>query len=1094
MVAKPFIKALLLLLSAGLVLIGILFTFGSLFRPVLDTVPLVHTPDELEAIKALRDVSFDPNDLPVIWQDVDYTEGKRAAWYPKGESPILAELVQEGAIPPVAARVGEEPMVLEGVEGIGKYGGTWLRMMPNVGDMRIASTLLAGSTLVRFSPLGDPIVPAVAKRWEHNEDKTVWTFYLRKGMKWSDGHPFTAHDYVYHFEEDVVRLELGSRQYMEVGGGLGSMKALDDTTLQMTFPSPYPRLLYALAAPAMSVGPKHYLEQYHPDTGDPEKIRLSMESRGLPNPRVNYRTIRDSSNPERPSIHPWIRRTESTVPPFTFVRNPYYWAVDTAGNQLPYIDQIHFEVKDTRTLPLAAASGAIHMQARFVEFENYTLLMDLRKEGHFRLLHWFPATRSKWTLFPNLNRRIEPGNKNDENKHALLNEADFRRALSLAINRQDIINADYSGIGEPAQLAPGRESSYHHEGLLKAYTDYDPARANRLLDGLGLDQRDSEGYRTFPDGSRMDWSIEYTAFTGGGTIQFVIDAWRHVGIRAVPYERTRSLFYTRKAALQCDFVVWPGESEFDPLLSPRSFVPTQGESHQAIAYGNWYRLGGLRGDPLADQRGQAPPEGGDIRRTMELLDQANAALTEEEQHAIFNEIFDLNATHVWTISIATPPPQLVVVSDFFRNVPQNAIMGYSYNTPANTGVETYFFSESSQTPAAAERIKKEMTTITLPARVVAAREAVDGGWPHTLMRWFLIAASVLVVLLLAVRHPFIGRRLLWAIPTLTVISVIVFTIIQAPPGSYLESYIMQRQMVGDEASIEDIAMMREMFHMDDSATVKYLRWMGIYWFATLDKEDRGLLQGDLGRSMETQLPVNQMVGDRILLTMAISFATIIVTWIIALPIGIYSAIRQYSIGDYIFTFFGFIGLCIPNFLLALLLMYASHRWLGLTVTGLFSPDFAANPDWSWAKFVDLLKHIWIPVIVLGTAGTANMIRVMRANLLDEVQKPYVTTARAKGVRPFKLLIKYPVRMALNPFVSSIGNIFPQLMSGGAIVAIVLSLPTVGPMLLQALLSQDMYLAGSMLMVLSTLTIIGVLVSDLLLLALDPRIRMEKGGK
>ncbi|MEM6561070.1 MAG: ABC transporter permease, partial [Planctomycetota bacterium] len=228
--------------------------------------------------------------------------------------------------------------------------------------------------------------------------------------------------------------------------------------------------------------------------------------------------------------------------------------------------------------------------------------------------------------------------------------------------------------------------------------------------------------------------------------------------------------------------------------------------------------------------------------------------------------------------------------------------------------------------------------------------------------------------------------------------------------------------------------------------------------------------------------------DRLLLTVLISAGTILFTWVVALPIGIYSAVRQYSVGDYVATVIGFIGMAVPNFLLALVLMAL------VGVSGLFSAEYAAQPEWTWGKVLDLLGHIWIPIVVLGTGGTAGMIRVMRANLLDELNKPYVTTARAKGVRPLKLLLKYPVRLALNPFVSGIGGILPALVSGGAIVAIVLSLPTVGPLLLDALFLEDMYLAGSMLMVLSLLGIIGTLMSDLLLLALDPRIRMEGGGR
>jgi ABC-type dipeptide/oligopeptide/nickel transport system permease component len=217
---------------------------------------------------------------------------------------------------------------------------------------------------------------------------------------------------------------------------------------------------------------------------------------------------------------------------------------------------------------------------------------------------------------------------------------------------------------------------------------------------------------------------------------------------------------------------------------------------------------------------------------------------------------------------------------------------------------------------------------------------------------------------------------------------------------------------------------------------------------------------------------------------------LVITWVIALPVGIYSAVRQYSVGDYALTLLGFFGMSVPAFLMALVLMFIAKQWLGLNITGLFSPEFASMPGWSWAKAGDLLKHLWLPVVVLGFGGVAGMIRVMRANLLDELKQPYVTTARAKGVRPLNLLLKYPVRMALNPFVSGLGSLFPQLVSGGAIVALVLSLPMVGPTMLDALLVEDVYLAGSMLMVLSLLGIVGTLVSDLLLLWLDPRIRLS----
>ncbi|MBR4956843.1 MAG: ABC transporter permease, partial [Lentisphaeria bacterium] len=239
-------------------------------------------------------------------------------------------------------------------------------------------------------------------------------------------------------------------------------------------------------------------------------------------------------------------------------------------------------------------------------------------------------------------------------------------------------------------------------------------------------------------------------------------------------------------------------------------------------------------------------------------------------------------------------------------------------------------------------------------------------------------------------------------------------------------------------------------------------------------------------SMETVRPVNQMVGDRIWLTMLVSVLTILFTWAIALPVGIYTAVRQYSVMDYILTLVAFLGMCVPGFLLVLVLM----AWTG--IDGLFSAEYAMQPHWDFGKVVDMLGHIWLPVLVTGISGSAGMIRVMRANLLDELRKPYVITARAKGVRPGRLLFKYPVRLALNPFISGIGGLFPSLISGSSIIAIVMSLPTVGPLMLAALFNQDMNMAGSMLMVLSSLAVFGTLVSDLLLMVVDPRIRI--GGK
>jgi peptide/nickel transport system permease protein len=317
------------------------------------------------------------------------------------------------------------------------------------------------------------------------------------------------------------------------------------------------------------------------------------------------------------------------------------------------------------------------------------------------------------------------------------------------------------------------------------------------------------------------------------------------------------------------------------------------------------------------------------------------------------------------------------------------------------------------------------------------------------------------------------------IPTLVIVSVLSFAIIQLPPGDYLTSYVTTLRATGETVDEATLDAMEQRYGLGQPIYVQYWKWIsGI------------LLRGDFGQSFEWNQPVSVLMWGRLALTFTMSLVTLLFTWIVAFPVGIYSAVRQYSAGDYLSTIVGYIGLATPNFLLALILMYVAFRYFNQSVGGLFSPEYGDAP-WSWAKVWDLLKHLWIPVIIIGTAGTAGLIRIMRANLLDELHKPYVTTARAKGMSEYRLILKYPVRMALNPFVSTVGWTLPVLVSGSAVVSIVLALPTTGPLLLRALMSQDMYLAGSFIMLLSVLTIIGTLVSDILLAWLDPRIRLTE---
>ena len=328
---------------------------------------------------------------------------------------------------------------------------------------------------------------------------------------------------------------------------------------------------------------------------------------------------------------------------------------------------------------------------------------------------------------------------------------------------------------------------------------------------------------------------------------------------------------------------------------------------------------------------------------------------------------------------------------------------------------------------------------------------------------------------------YLARRFLYMLVLLLVLSFVSFIIIQLPPGDYLSTMIQNMRNLGMQVDEDTIRDLETRYGLDQPLLLQYAKWLG------------NLLQGDMGRSFQWNEEVTALIGERLALTVTISLLSLVFVYVVAVPIGIYSATHPYSAGDYVFTVLGFIGLATPNFLLALILMYVAFSSFGLSVGGLFSREYVLEP-WSIGKVIDLLAHLPIPLIVVGTAGTAVIIRILRSSLLDELAKQYVITARAKGLREGIILFKYPVRLALNPIISSIGGLLPTLISGATLTAIVLSLPTIGPLLLRALQAQDMYLAGSMVMLLSALAMIGTLISDLLLVSIDPRIRFEREAR
>lgn len=326
---------------------------------------------------------------------------------------------------------------------------------------------------------------------------------------------------------------------------------------------------------------------------------------------------------------------------------------------------------------------------------------------------------------------------------------------------------------------------------------------------------------------------------------------------------------------------------------------------------------------------------------------------------------------------------------------------------------------------------------------------------------------------------YIVRRILLAALTVMLISILSFVVLQLPEGDYVDWFVEDLMMKGDHISMAQAQNIREYYGLDRPMLVQY--WLWVWKIAHFN----------FGYGFEGEKPIKEIIADRLPTTVALTGFTIIITWMFAIPVGIYSAVRQHSIGDYTFTFLGFAGLAVPDFLLALVLMYFAFRYFEFSVGGLFSGEYLYS-EWSWGRFRDMMEHLWIPAVVLGTAGTASLIRIMRNNLLDELAKPYVVTARSKGLKGWRVVIKYPVRVALNPFISGIGQILPALVSGSVIVSVVLSLPTLGPTLLNAIFRQDMYVAGLIILMLGALTVIGTLISDLLLVVVDPRIKL--GGQ
>jgi ABC-type transport system substrate-binding protein len=406
--------------AAAVGLTAALYLFGAVFHSGAPAEPPAAA--EVAAVMTAREQAQSLEGQPRIriTQAVDYREGPRAAWWPSHEAPMLAELVHEGKLPPVAERVGPEPVVMAGVDGVGRYGGSWQRLANSFTDINTIQWRLSYPNLVRWSPLGEPLVPHLARAWQASPDDRVFTFWLRRGVRWSDGRPFTADDLVYWYEWEVKYFKVPPPRMLRSGAGMGWVEKVDDYCVRFCFAQPNPLFPERVASQGNNfedfsdyLTPAHYLRPYHPALGDPRLIERTMRALNLSTPVAVYRRMKQYLNPEHPRLWPWVYHHYSSTPPYVFVRNPYYFAVDAQGNQLPYLDRLVMDLRPTSLLGPAASTGLVSMQDRHIRYEDHVLLAGEAKRNGYQVYQWFPATRSLFTIFPGHQPRDRPGAAGD---------------------------------------------------------------------------------------------------------------------------------------------------------------------------------------------------------------------------------------------------------------------------------------------------------------------------------------------------------------------------------------------------------------------------------------------------------------------------------------------------------------------------------------------------------------------------------------------------------------------------------------------------------------------------------------------------------
>lgn len=597
------------------------------------------------------------------------------------EAPALAALVAAGELPPLEERLPSEPMVVEVWDSIGQYGGTWRSGLLGQADSPWVSRTMAYETLMRWKPDLTDVYPNVAKSVEVSDDGREFTFALREGMRWSDGTLLTADDFMFWYEQEILNDELTPVKplWMRPGGTLGVVEKIDDYTVKFIFEAPHGLFLRQLGSQRPFV-PAHYMQQWHM-AFDPEGVEAAVAELGLNDWVDLYRNkLNHMNNVDLPTIFPWVTTTPATsATQLVAERNPYYWKVDPEGNQLPYIDQMVYPiVENVDVLVLKALAGEIDMMDRHIATPgNKAVFFDGKADGGYDFFTVEFAWETPVSIGFNLSHT-------DPVLREIFNEKDFRVALSLGINRQEIIDAIYVGDGEPRQPAPLESSPWYNEELAYQYTEYDVEQANALLDALGL-ERGPDGMRLRPDGEKLSFTIDViAAFEPWAEIMELVSGyWAELGVESNVKVLERSLFYERKAAYEHDVIVWTGADAIALVMDPRSYMAFSNESLFGVAWADWWRSGGAQGD-------EPPPA---AKRQQELYDELQITVDPARQDEIMTEILQIATEQFWVMGITKYYQGYGIVRNNFKNVPATMWQWHVSNSPAQTNPEQYYIEQ-----------------------------------------------------------------------------------------------------------------------------------------------------------------------------------------------------------------------------------------------------------------------------------------------------------------------------------------------------------------------------------------------------------------